>query len=113
MTFISMATGTDTYVDKDTRRGMLLDKYMKTFQSESLLLLIESDDVMDPEVLNYIDRPEADISKERSVKGASGIADMIKSRNGGVLPGRVPVRSAGSGKGYPVIFSRSMSRRRP
>jgi len=86
MTFISMATGTDTYVDKDTRRGMLLDKYMKTFQSESLLLLIESDNVMDPEVLNYIDRLEADISQERSVKGASGIADMIKSRNGGVLP---------------------------
>ncbi len=86
MTMITMATGTDTYLDKDTRRGMLLDKYTKTFQSDSVLILIESDDVMSPEVLRYIDRLQQDISQERYVTGASGISDMIKSRNGGVLP---------------------------
>ncbi|MFA5222263.1 MAG: hydrophobe/amphiphile efflux-3 (HAE3) family transporter [Methanoregula sp.] len=86
MTMITMATGTDTYVDKDTRRGMLLDKYTKTFQSDSVLLLIESDDVMSPDVLAYIDRLQHDITQERYVTGASGISDMIKNRNGGVLP---------------------------
>ncbi len=86
MTFITMATGTDTYVDKDTQRGMLLDKYMTTFQSDSLLLLIESDDVMDPAVLRYIERLGQDISQERYVQGVSGITDLVKSRNGGVLP---------------------------
>lgn len=86
MTLITMATGTDTYVDRDTQRGMLLDKYTKTFQSDSLLLLIESDNVMSPEVLRYIDRLQDDISQELYVTGTSGITDMVKDRNGGVLP---------------------------
>ncbi|MFA4825471.1 MAG: hydrophobe/amphiphile efflux-3 (HAE3) family transporter [Methanoregula sp.] len=86
MTMITMATGTDTYLDKDTRRGMLLDKYTKTFQSDSVLILIESDDVMSPDVLAYIDRLQRDISQERYVTGASGISDLVKDRNGGMLP---------------------------
>ncbi|PKL70025.1 MAG: hydrogenase expression protein HypA [Methanomicrobiales archaeon HGW-Methanomicrobiales-1] len=86
MTMISMATGTDTYLDKDTRRGMLLDKYTKTFQSDSVLILIESDDVMSPEVLRYIDRLQQDIVQERYVTGASGISDLVREQNGGVLP---------------------------
>ncbi len=86
MTLITMATGTDTYVDKDTQRGMLLDKYTRTFQSDSLLLLIESDNVMNPEVLAYIDRLQDDISQELYITGTSGITDMVKERNGGVLP---------------------------
>ncbi|MDO9550565.1 MAG: hydrophobe/amphiphile efflux-3 (HAE3) family transporter [Methanoregula sp.] len=86
MTMISMATGTDTYLDKDTRRGMLLDKYTKTFQSDSVLILIESDDVMSPEVLRYIDRLQQDIVQERYVTGASGISDLVRDLNGGVLP---------------------------
>ncbi len=86
MTMITMATGTDTYLDKDTRRGMLLDKYTKTFQSDSVLILIESDDVMSPDVLKYIDRLQKDLVQERYVTGASGISDLVKDQNGGVLP---------------------------
>jgi len=86
MSFISMATGIDTYVDKDTRRGMLLDKYLKTFQSDNLLILVETDNVLDPVVVGYIDRLERDVVRERYVRGASGIADLVKSRNGGMLP---------------------------
>jgi uncharacterized protein len=86
MTMITMATGTDTYLDKDTRRGMLLDKYTKTFQSDSVLILIESDDVMSPDVLRYIDRLQQDLVQERYVTGASGISDLVKEQNGGVLP---------------------------
>ncbi|MFA4849301.1 MAG: hydrophobe/amphiphile efflux-3 (HAE3) family transporter [Methanoregula sp.] len=87
MTMITMATGTDTYLDKDTRRGMLLDKYTKTFQSDNVLILIESDDVMSPDVLKYIDRLQKDLVQERYVTGASGISDLVKDQNGGVLPG--------------------------
>ncbi|MDP3397275.1 MAG: hydrophobe/amphiphile efflux-3 (HAE3) family transporter [Methanoregula sp.] len=86
MTMITMATGTDTYLDKDTRRGMLLDKYTKTFQSDSVLILIESDDVMSPDILKYIDRLQKDLVQERYVTGASGISDLVKDQNGGVLP---------------------------
>ena len=86
MTMITMATGMDTYLDKDTRRGMLLDKYTKTFQSDSVLILIESDDVMSPDVLRYIDRLQKDLVQERYVTGASGISDLVREQNGGVLP---------------------------
>jgi hydrophobe/amphiphile efflux-3 (HAE3) family protein len=86
MTLITMETGSDTYVDKDTRRGMLLDKYTKTFQSDSLMILVEADDVMSPVVLSYIDRLERDIMQERYVRGASGISDLVKSQNDGLMP---------------------------
>jgi len=85
-TLITMETGSETYLDKDTQRGMLLDRYTKGFQSDSVLILIEADNVLDPVVLAYIDRLQDDLIRERYVAGASGIADMVKSQNGGVLP---------------------------
>ena len=35
----TMETGRDTYIDKSTPRGALLDKYMDTFKSDSIMLL--------------------------------------------------------------------------
>jgi hydrophobe/amphiphile efflux-3 (HAE3) family protein len=85
-TLITMETGSETYLDKDTQRGMLLDRYTKGFQSDSVMILIEADNVLDPVVLAYIDRLQDDLIRERYVAGASGIADMVKSQNAGVLP---------------------------
>jgi hypothetical protein len=48
MGFVTMATGSDTYLDKDTKRGMLLGDYTDTFQSNSILVLIEADGVLTP-----------------------------------------------------------------
>ncbi len=64
-TFITMATGTDTYLNKDTERGMLLDKYTSTFQSDSLILLVESDDVLSPDVIEYIYRLQNEVADQR------------------------------------------------
>ncbi len=86
MSLVTMATGTDTYLDKDTRRGMLLDDYTGTFQSDSIMVLIEADDVLAPDVLSYIDRLEREIEKEQYIDSVSGISDLIKSVNDGVLP---------------------------
>jgi len=58
---VSMATGTDTYLDKDTPRGMLLAKYSETFQSDAMLVLIEADDV-----LNHPSSPTSTGSSPRS-----------------------------------------------
>jgi hydrophobe/amphiphile efflux-3 (HAE3) family protein len=85
-TLITMETGSETYLDKDTQRGMLLDRYTKTFQSDSVLILIETDDVLNPDVLAYIGRLQDDIDRERYVAGSSSIADLVKSQNRGVLP---------------------------
>jgi hydrophobe/amphiphile efflux-3 (HAE3) family protein len=86
MTMVAMETGSETYIDKNTERGMLLDKYTTTFQSDSILLIIESDDILNPEVLAYTDRLHQDISDERYVNGVTGIVDLARQMNGGDLP---------------------------
>jgi len=85
-TFITMQTGSETYLDKDTERGMLLDRYTKTFQSDSIMILVEADDVLNPDVLAYIERLQDDVIRERYITRTTSIADMVKSQNGGVLP---------------------------
>jgi hydrophobe/amphiphile efflux-3 (HAE3) family protein len=86
MSFVTMATGSDTYLDKDTRRGMLLDDYTGTFQSDSIMVLIEADDVLAPDVLSYLDRLEREFEKEQYIDTVSGISDLIKSVNDGIQP---------------------------
>jgi len=86
MTFITMETGSDTYLDKDTERGMLLDKYTSTFQSDSIMLLVESDDVLNPEVLAYMDRVQGEVSTQRYISAVTSIVDLFKEINGGKLP---------------------------
>jgi hypothetical protein len=85
-TYITMSTGSETYVDKDTERGVLLDKYTDNFQSDSIMLLIESDDVLNPDVLAYMDRLQTDVSHQRNVAGVGSIADLARQMNGGELP---------------------------
>jgi hypothetical protein len=86
-TLVSMQTGSETYIDKDTERGTLLDKYSRTFQSDSIMLIIESDDILNPDVLAYTDRLHRDLEDERSVTGVSGVVDLVKQMRGGTLPG--------------------------
>jgi hydrophobe/amphiphile efflux-3 (HAE3) family protein len=85
-TLTSMETGYETYVDMDTQRGILLDNYLDTYSANNLMLLIEADDVMSPEVLAYIDSIDAELKNEQYVEGTSSIADMLREANGGVLP---------------------------
>ncbi len=83
---VSMATGTDTYLDKDTPRGMLLAKYSSTFQSDAMLVLVEADDVLNPAVLDYMDRLQSEIKTEAHVTSAASVVDMVRQVNGGALP---------------------------
>jgi hydrophobe/amphiphile efflux-3 (HAE3) family protein len=85
-TFITMESGTSTYIDKDTPRGMLLDSYTQNFQSDSLMLIIESDDVLSPDTLAYMDRLAGQVRRQPHVTGTSGLVDLVKQGNGGVLP---------------------------
>ncbi len=82
----TMETGMDTYVSDDTERGMLLQKYVDNFQSNSVILLVEADDVFTPDILAYVDRLETELGEERYVTGVTSITDLMKQANGGVLP---------------------------
>ncbi len=83
---ITMQTGSETYLDKSTPRGALLDKYMDTFGSDAVMLLVEADDILDPDVLAYLARLQAEIGSERYVVQTSSIINLIEGANGGALP---------------------------
>ena len=86
LTMVTMQTGDDTYVDKDTPRGALLAHYKDTYGSDAIMLIYEADSVRNPEVLGYIDRLQEDLRNERYVDTVSGVVDLVKQANGGTLP---------------------------
>jgi hypothetical protein len=87
LSLVTMQTGNDTYLDKDTPRGALLAHYTDTYGSNAMMLIFETDDITEAATLKYIDRLQADIADEPSVERVSGITDLVKGANGGTLPG--------------------------
>ena len=86
MTLITMETGNDTYLNKDSPEGILNKHYTDTFSSNALILIVETSDPLSPQVISYIDRLERDISQQENVVGSASIAGFLKSANGGILP---------------------------
>ena len=86
MTLIAMETGNDTYLQKDSKAGILNKHYADTFSSNALILIVETSDPLSPQVLSYIDGLERVISQQENIVGSASVADLLKSANGGVLP---------------------------
>ncbi|MCM2465445.1 efflux RND transporter permease subunit [Methanoculleus oceani] len=86
LSMVTMQTGDDTYVDKSTPRGALLDHYTETYGSDAIMLIYEADSVRNPDVLRYIDNLQEDLRNERYVDEVSGVVDLLKQANGGTLP---------------------------
>jgi predicted RND superfamily exporter protein len=86
MSFISMQTGTEVYLDKYSEKGILNTRYTDSFQSDSLILIIETNDPLNPDVLTYIDTLEASVRQQQNIKSVNGIVDLLKAANGGKLP---------------------------
>jgi len=86
MTLITMETGNDTYLEKDSKAGILNNHYAETFSSNSLILIVETSDPLDPQVLSFIDELERDLRQQDNVVGSASVVDLLKSANGGILP---------------------------
>jgi hydrophobe/amphiphile efflux-3 (HAE3) family protein len=86
MTLITMETGNDTYLEKDSSAGILNKHYTDTFSSNVLILIVETSDPLSPQVLSYLDDLERNINQQENVVGSASIADLLKSANGGILP---------------------------
>jgi hydrophobe/amphiphile efflux-3 (HAE3) family protein len=86
VTLITMQTGNDTYLDKDSKAGILNKHYADTFSSNALILIVETSDPLDPQVLNYIDELERAINQQENIEGSVSVADLLKSASGGILP---------------------------
>jgi uncharacterized protein len=86
MTQLTMETGASTYMDQGSSKGILYNKYIDTFQSDSLILIIDTSDPLNPDVLAYLDQLEEDIRQQQNIKSVNGIVDLLKSANHGNLP---------------------------
>ncbi|ABD41671.1 Hydrophobe/amphiphile efflux-3 HAE3 [Methanospirillum hungatei JF-1] len=85
-TLITMQTGNEAYLDKNTPRGALLAHYADTYGSDAIMVIIESDDVTKVDNLWYIDNLLNHIQNQQSVERTSSIVALLKQGNNGVLP---------------------------
>lgn len=87
MTLLTMQTGWETYVDKDTPAGALHAKYVKEYGSDStVILIIETPDPSSAEVLKYIENLEKQIGQQQNIESTISVVDVLKAYNGGTLP---------------------------
>ena len=54
MTLITMETGNDTYLEKDSSAGILNKHYTDTFSSNVLILIVETSDPLSPQVTQLL-----------------------------------------------------------
>lgn len=94
MTMLEMQTGNETFLDMDSPKGIVYSHYDDTFSQDMLVLLIESDDPLSPEILSYLDRIKGPLERLQYVSSVSLVSDLFIEANGGVLP-----RSSGEIKG--------------
>lgn len=83
---LSMQTGWDTYIEKDSPGGALQAKYEDNFKTDAIILIVEAGDPLSPEVLAYIDNLEQDFRQQQNIQSTLSIVDVLKSANGGTLP---------------------------
>ena len=86
MTMVSMETGNGTYMDVNSPAGILSEHYTETFSTETVILLVESDDSTSPVLLRYIDSLEEPMKNLQYVTSVGSITDIVKSLNNQVLP---------------------------
>jgi uncharacterized protein len=86
MTTIQMATGWETYMVKDSPEGSQYNKYITTFQSDPIVLFIDTDTPISPDMLRFMDGLEESIRTQQNVRSVSGITDYLKQANNGNLP---------------------------
>ena len=86
MTTITMQTGWETYMVKDSPQGTQYNKYITTFQSDPVVLFIDTDTPISPDMLQYLDGLEDSIRGQQNIKGVTGFVDILKSVNNGKVP---------------------------
>ncbi len=86
MSMLSMETGDDTYIDPDSPDGIRLNHFTDTFSKETVIILVESDDVTSPTVLKYLDSIKEPLLNLQYVSEVSSVSDLVKSLNNGQVP---------------------------
>jgi len=108
LSMVSMETGDDTYIDKSTPRGALLNHYKDTYGSDAIVLIYEADCVRSLDNLKYIDNLQENLRNERYVDQVSGVVDLLKRANGGTLPSSGAEIDAIIGQAPPEMVERML-----
>lgn len=88
MSMLTMQTGWETYLDKNSEKGTIYADYAAKFQSDStIILIIEAPDPLNPDTLDYLDTLETELSQQQNIKSTLSVVDILKSANGGRIPG--------------------------
>jgi len=79
---ITMESGTDTFVEKTSKLYQDFDHlYLRIFFTQSIVVIIEGEDVKSAEVLQAIDRLEQQSKYTKNVVGTSSAVSAIKNFN--------------------------------
>lgn len=81
---IGFASGTDTFVEKDTQLYQVYDTYQESFLEESIVLLVEADDATVPGEVRAIRRFDSSVTGLEGVQSVSSLSDYVAP--GGDLP---------------------------
>jgi len=75
---ITMETGTESFVDPDTRLYLEYDHlYLERFGTDGIVILIEGDDLTRPEVLKAMDRLTKQMGYVGHVLGSTSVANVV------------------------------------
>jgi len=86
MTLIVMQTGDDTYMNRNSPLGDANKEYKDTFHGDTVILVVETSEPLNPAILKYIDRLGGDLRKQSHIASVLSVSDVLKSENGGNLP---------------------------
>ena len=79
---IEMASGTETFVEKESRLYQDFDlMYRQYFGTEAIVVMVEGGDVTTPEVMYAIERFETGVSCTENVKQVANIASVLQDAN--------------------------------
>lgn len=79
---IGMASGTDTFVDKNSKLYQDFDHlYLNLFGTESIVVMVEGSDVTDPEVLKAFDRAYTSVTNIPGVVDVTSPSTVIEQVN--------------------------------
>ncbi|EHQ35600.1 efflux RND transporter permease subunit [Methanoplanus limicola] len=85
-TYIKSQNMSDQYLDKSTPKGIIYDQYNDNFVSDTYILLIQTANPADYELLKDLLILEEQINRLDYIKSSTSIADIVSEMNGGVLP---------------------------
>jgi hypothetical protein len=70
---VYMATGTETFVSKDSRLYRDIEYYIEHFQANTFLILITADDVRSPRIIDAMDMLESQLMANPKIQDVTGM----------------------------------------